>query len=77
MNAIKFIQQHGVDKCVGRTCIRVSNIARKETFLQHQNLFRKATGEEIAAGHRIDCEILDHPEDYTPPNCKKFDEQVK
>lgn len=24
-----------------------------------------------------DCEILDFPEDYTSPNCKKFDEQVK
>lgn len=24
----------------------------------------------------IDCEILDHPEDYTSPNCKKFDERV-
>lgn len=36
-----------------------------------------ATQEEIAAGHRIDCEILDYPEDYTSPNCKKFDERVK
>ena len=24
----------------------------------------------------IDCETLDHPEDYTSPNCKKFDERV-
>ena len=24
-----------------------------------------------------DCEILDYPEDYTSPNCKKFDEGVK
>lgn len=24
-----------------------------------------------------DCEILDHPEDYTSPNCKKYDERVK
>ena len=50
-------------------------------FLSH------ATPEEIAAGHRIDhfvdinnmvnCEILDYPEDYTSPNCKKFDERVK
>ena len=43
---------------------------------------RHATPEEIAAGHRIDydmgdCEILDYPEDYTSPNCKKFDERVK
>ena len=36
-----------------------------------------ATKEEIAAGHRIDCETLDFPEDYTSPNCKKFDERVK
>ena len=25
----------------------------------------------------VDCEILDYPEDYTSPNCKKFDERVK
>lgn len=37
---------------------------------------RLATPEEIAAGHRIDLETLDHPEDYTSPNCKKFDEKV-
>ena len=24
-----------------------------------------------------DCEILDYPEDYTSPNCKKYDEWVK
>ena len=24
-----------------------------------------------------DCEILDYPEDYTSPNCKKYDERVK
>ena len=24
-----------------------------------------------------DCEILDYPEDYTSPNCNKFDERVK
>ena len=24
-----------------------------------------------------DCEILDYPEDYTSPNCKKYDEMVK
>ena len=24
-----------------------------------------------------DCEILNYPEDYTSPNCKKFDERVK
>ncbi len=47
--------------------------------------FRHATAQEIAAGHRIDLkpsnsmelETLDHPEDYTSPNCKKFDERVK
>ena len=25
----------------------------------------------------VDCEILDHPEDYTSPNCKKYDKGVK
>ena len=39
--------------------------------------WRHATPEEIAAGHRIDCEIPDYPEDYTSPNCKKYDERVK
>ena len=24
-----------------------------------------------------DCEILDYPEDYTSPNCRKYDERVK
>ena len=57
-----------------------------EMFIS-QGLIRHATPEEIAVGHRIDhivdvndmvcCEILDHPEDYTSPNCKKYDERVK
>ena len=52
-----------------------------------EQFVRHATPEEIAVGHRIDhfvdannmgdCEILDYPEDYTSPNCKKFDERVK
>ena len=47
-----------------------------EMFIS-QGLIRHATPEEIEVGHRIDCEILDYPEDYTSPNCKKFDERVK
>ena len=43
----------------------------------HESNFRHATPQEIAVEHRIDCEILDFPEDYTSPNCKKFDERVK
>lgn len=43
----------------------------------HESNFRHATPEEIAVAHRIDCEILDYPEDYTSPNCKKYDERVK
>lgn len=43
----------------------------------HESNFRHATPEEIEACHRIDCEILDYPEDYTSPNCKKYDERVK
>ena len=52
-----------------------------------EQFVRHATPEEIKAGHRIDhvvdinkmvdCEILDHPEDYTSHNCKKYDERVK
>lgn len=48
---------------------------------------RDVENEGVAAGHLIDhfvdinkmveCEILDYPEDYTSPNCKKFDERVK
>lgn len=56
--------------------------SKKEYSFAHESNFRHATEQEIAAGHRIDkpseCEILDHPEDYTSPNCKKIDlEQVK
>ncbi len=50
----------------------------KDTAYQswpHINLVRHATPEEIAAGHRIDLEALRDCD--TPPNCKKFDEQVK
>lgn len=35
--------------------------------------FRHATPEEIAAGHRIDCETLDKPENHISPNCKVED----
>ena len=41
----------------------------------HKSLFRHATFEEIAAGHRIDLEDLRDCD--TSPNCKKFDERVK
>jgi hypothetical protein len=34
---------------------------------------RKAEPEEIAAGHRIDCETLDKPENHISPNCKSRD----
>lgn len=51
--------------------------SKGEYSFAHESNFRHATKEEIAAGHRIDCEILDYPEDYTSPNCKKYDEMVK
>lgn len=41
----------------------------------HKGLFRHATPEEIAAGHRIDLETLRDCD--TSPNCKKYDERVK
>ena len=50
--------------------------SKKEYSFAHESNFRHATEQEIAVGHRIDCEILDHPEDYTSPNCKKYDERV-
>lgn len=34
---------------------------------------RHATPEEIAAGHRIDCEVLDKLENHISPNCKVED----
>lgn len=46
-------------------------------FAVSRSAIRLATNEEIASGHRIDCEILDHPKDYTSPNCRKYQEQVK
>lgn len=61
--------------------------SKGEYSFAHESNFRHATPQEIAAGHRIDhfvdinnmvdCEILDYPEDYTSPNCKKYDERVK
>ncbi len=41
----------------------------------HKGLFRHATPEEVAAGHRIDLETLRDCD--TSPNCKKFDERVE
>ncbi len=32
-----------------------------------------ARKEEIAAGHRIDCETLDHEENHISPHCKSRD----
>ena len=61
--------------------------SKGEYSFAHESNFRHATPEEIAVGRRIDhfvdankmvdCGILDHPEDYTSPNCKKYDERVK
>ena len=51
--------------------------SKGEYSFAHESNFRHATEQEIAAGHRIDCEILDYPEDYTSTNCKKFNERVK
>lgn len=35
--------------------------------------YRKATKAEEEVGHRIDCEILDKPENHISPNCKAKD----
>lgn len=51
--------------------------SKGEYSFAHESNFRHATPEEIAVEHRIDCETLDHPENYTSSNCKKFDERVK
>ncbi|MFW2039313.1 hypothetical protein ACG92Y_12500 [Acinetobacter ursingii] len=96
MNAIKFIQQHGVDKArkiienapKWAMSINLNNgmyyqrceHKTGDTFLFD---FRKAIAdyEQIFGGEHVvesnKCEILDHPEDYTSPNCKKYQEQVK
>ena len=73
---------------VNRKVFKIDHIYRKAVWLDSgkdsldivniDDIDRIATQEEIAVGHRFDCEILDHPEDYTSPNCKKIDlEQVK
>ena len=72
---------------VNRKVFKIDHIYRKAVWLDSgkdsldivniDDIDRIASKEEIAAGHRIDCEIPDHPEDYTSPNCKKFDEKVK
>ncbi len=38
-----------------------------------KSVIRHATPEEIAAGHRIDCETLDKPENHISPNCEVRD----
>lgn len=43
-------------------------------YVWDKKLFRLATNEEIAAGHRIDLEELRGCD--TPPNCKKHKERV-
>lgn len=47
-------------------------------------IYRMITSDEIKQAiadyesiYSNDCEILDYPEDYTSPNCKKFNERVK
>ena len=35
--------------------------------------YRKATETEKQIGHRIDCEVLDKPENHISPNCKVED----
>lgn len=47
----------------------LSNLCQNDT---QNSLPIKQENQAIA-----DCEILDYPEDYTSPNCKKFDERVK
>ena len=127
MNAIQFIQQHGVDKARellarlhklgcpddmqitvingmwhrtanGFTYPELKRLVKGVELVAHEGgldkaknvlFLKKALGltphadrlEQAIADYEAiysnDCEILDHPEDYTSPNCKKFDERVK
>ncbi|MDC5191021.1 hypothetical protein NRA34_14315 [Acinetobacter baumannii] len=46
------------------------NLVRSSADWIIKKYVRHATPEEIAAGHRIDCEVLDKPENHISPNCK-------
>lgn len=44
--------------------------SKGEYSFAHESNFRHATEQEIAAGHRIDTETLDHIENHISPSCK-------
>ncbi|MDC5147719.1 hypothetical protein NRA30_13315 [Acinetobacter baumannii] len=41
-----------------------------EHIVESLDRYRKATEAEKQIGHRIDCEVLDKPENHISPNCK-------
>lgn len=57
----------------------VANVELDGYFTTRSGMFcnpkvhRLAEPEEIAAGHRIDCETLDKPENHISPNCEVRD----
>ncbi|KXZ65594.1 hypothetical protein [Acinetobacter venetianus] len=71
VESITIVEDHGgletIKKCVEKTIFPLSDriIRMKQAIADYEAIYSN------------DCEILDHPEDYTPPNCKKFDERVK
>lgn len=61
----------GVEKCKGYIQV---------CFYKGRDMYGERLKQAIADYEAIysnDCEILDYPEDYTSPNCKKYDERVK
>ncbi|WP_461196827.1 hypothetical protein [Acinetobacter pittii] len=57
----------------GNVCKTVDGRELRLSLTSGYMLHRNATPEEISAGHRIDCETLDKPENHISPNCKVED----
>lgn len=74
--AIKFIKEWGDDYSKKYIALSESegNILPWELSLKR---LVESVDHFVDANNMADCEILDYPEDYTSPNCKKFDERVK
>lgn len=63
-----------VDVCYGGTHL----IVNRDGYTGEESTYSLNRFDHfVDANNMADCEILDHPEDYTSPNCKKFDERVK
>ncbi|MDC4435614.1 hypothetical protein OHV48_06095 [Acinetobacter baumannii] len=57
----------------GRVCKTTDGRTLRLSLTSGYMVHRIATPEEIAAGHRIDCETPDKPENHISPNCEVRD----